>query len=274
MRKTVYSFVCKLEGYKTAIKSLHWDAKSLSQHKLCDDIADRLADFQDQVSEVEQSITGNLPVNRLKGTQYKVRNLKKFVQDVIESTNSFYKKIKKLGDSYIGMASDCESFISDMQRNLYLVNFTIKEDFKRNYKNKIRESMKANGQIIEMSGRQFNELISESVNNVLSRLNEGKNNDPSYTHYAVNKFTNLIVNGWESKNDYCFNDLKDYGFNPKAYKILGLVACKKRGLDPDNDVNWSSTGVFPCFEESKMQQDGENMFAVARERHPDWFVDD
>ena len=60
MRKTVYSFVCKLEGYKTAIKSLHWDAKSLSQHKLCDDIADRLADFQDQVSEVEQSITGKL----------------------------------------------------------------------------------------------------------------------------------------------------------------------------------------------------------------------
>jgi len=273
MRKTVYSFVCKLEGYKTAIKSLHWDAKSLSQHKLCDDIADRLADFQDQVSEVEQSITGNLPVNRLKGTQYKVRNLKKFVQDVIDSTNSFYKKIKKFGDNYVGMASDCESFISDMQRNLYLVNFTIKEDFKRNYKNKIRESMKANGQIIEMSGRQFNDLISETVNNVLSRLNEGKNNDPSYTHYAVNKFTNLIVNGWESKNDYCFEDLEGCGFNPEAYKILGLVACKKRGLDPDNDVNWSSTGVFPCFEESKMQQDGENIFAVAREKHPDWFVD-
>ena len=66
MDKTVLEFINKVEGWKTAIKALHWDADNMSQHKLCDDIADRIADFQDQVSEVEQSINGKLKINKLK----------------------------------------------------------------------------------------------------------------------------------------------------------------------------------------------------------------
>ena len=138
MDKTVLDFVCKLQGYRTSLQNIHWDAKNMSQHKLCDDIMDRISDFEDQVSEVEQSINGNLAINLLKGTEYKATNLRKFVEDVIDDTNEFYKKIKEKGDKYIGMASDCESFMSDMQRNLYLVNFTMKENFKREYKNKHR----------------------------------------------------------------------------------------------------------------------------------------
>jgi hypothetical protein len=42
MNSKVLSFVNKCEGWKTAIKSLHWDSKNLSQHKLCDDIADKV----------------------------------------------------------------------------------------------------------------------------------------------------------------------------------------------------------------------------------------
>ena len=124
MTKEVLKFVNRLEGFKTAIKNLHWNAKNMSQHKLCDDIADRIADFQDQVSEVEQSITGNLKFNRLSPIKYRISSLKKFVKDVISYTNSFYKELQKKGDEYIGMRSDVESFLSDMQRNLYLVNLS------------------------------------------------------------------------------------------------------------------------------------------------------
>jgi hypothetical protein len=144
MNKKVLSFVNKLEGYKTAIKELHWDADNMSQHQLCDDIADRIADFQDQVSEVEQSITGKLAIGNLKPTSYKVTNLKKFVEDVLDETNTFYKSLEDEGDTYTGMKSDCESFLSDMQRNLYLVNFTMKEDFKRNFAKRINESRPKN----------------------------------------------------------------------------------------------------------------------------------
>lgn len=141
MNSKVLSFVNKMEGWKTAIKSLHWDSKNLSQHKLCDDIADRIADFQDQVSEVEQSISGKLPLNQLKGSEYNITSLKGFVEDVISDATSFLKDMESEGDKYIGMRSDCESFLSDMQRNLYLVNFTLKEELKRRLVNRLNESM-------------------------------------------------------------------------------------------------------------------------------------
>ena len=147
MDKSILAFIEKLEVFKTKIKALHWDANSLSQHELCDDIADRIAEFQDQVSEVEQSISGKLgkemfrPDNQEFG---EVGTLKEFVENVIEQTNAFYKKLEGKGDKYIGMRSDCESFLSDMQRKLYLVNFTMKEDLKRRLKAQITESMPKN----------------------------------------------------------------------------------------------------------------------------------
>jgi hypothetical protein len=144
MNKKVLNFVNKLEGYKTAIKQLHWDAKNMSQHELCDDIAESIAEFQDTVSEVEQSISGKLKINSLKPTEYKIKDLKSFVEDVLDATNSFYKEVKDMGDTYIGMASDCESFLSDMQRKLYLVNFTLKEELKERLKKRINESMPKN----------------------------------------------------------------------------------------------------------------------------------
>ena len=151
MNKKVLSFVNKLEGYKTAIKELHWDADNMSQHELCDKIADSIAEFQDTVSEVEQSITGKLAIGNLKPVSYKVTSLKKFVEDVLDATNSFYKSLEDEGDTYTGMRSDCESFLSDMQRNLYLVNFTMKEDLKRRLANRINESYRS-----EENEKKFN----------------------------------------------------------------------------------------------------------------------
>lgn len=139
MNAKVLSFVNKLEGYKTAIKALHWDSDSLSQHELCDKIADTISEFQDTVSEVEQSITGKLDKKELEAEKYNVTSLKKFVEDVLDAANTFYKSIEDEGDTYTGMRSDCESFLSDMQRNLYLVNFTMKEDLKRRLANKLNE---------------------------------------------------------------------------------------------------------------------------------------
>lgn len=139
MNTKVLSFVKKLEGYKTAIKALHWDSDSLSQHELCDKIADTISEFQDTISEVEQSITGKLDKKELEGEKYNVTTLKKFVEDVLDAANTFYKSIEDEGDTYTGMRSDCESFLSDMQRNLYLVNFTMKEDLKRRLANRINE---------------------------------------------------------------------------------------------------------------------------------------
>ena len=144
MDKTVLEYVCFLESMKTAYKNIHWDARNMSQHKLLDDIGDAIDKFQDEVAEVEQSISGNLPFNELKSTHYEISTVEKFVNDIIDKTTEFYKALESKGDKYIGMRSDCESFLSAMQRNLYLLKFTVKEDFKRKVANEIRESMYKN----------------------------------------------------------------------------------------------------------------------------------
>ena len=173
MKKYILDFICNLEGKKSAIKMLHWDANSLSQHKLCDDIATIISDFQDKVSEVEQSISGKLPINNLKGTSYKVTTLKKFVEDVINDTNSFYSKLKNEGDKYIGMRSDTEAVLSDLQRQLYLVDFTVKEGLKERLRNKINENrvVISNGkEKYSMTENELREFVSEAIKNV--KLNE------------------------------------------------------------------------------------------------------
>ena len=172
MKKYILDFICKLEGYKTGIKQLHWGANSLSQHQLCDDIASTISDYQDKVAEVEQSISGKLPLNNLKGTAYTVKNLKSFVEDVIKSTNDFYSKLKKEGDKYIGMRSDTEAFLSDMQRQLYLVDFTVKEGLKERLRNEINENRVtiSNGkEKYSLTENELRELVSKAIHNVSLR---------------------------------------------------------------------------------------------------------
>ena len=141
MNSKILSFVNKCESWKVEIKELHWAAKNLSQHKLCDDIASTISDFEDLVSEVEQSISGKIDLNTLNPDKASETNLKDFVEDVISSSKDFLKELEGMGEEYIGIKSECESFIGTMQRNLYLVNFTMKEELKARLKAKINESM-------------------------------------------------------------------------------------------------------------------------------------
>jgi hypothetical protein len=87
-----------------------------------------------------------------------------------------------------------------------------------------------------------------------------------YTHYAVNKNTGLIVNGWDYKGidpkelhqfrrDYFFDDLEGMEFDPKEYKILTYNTCKARGIDPKDMPNfWSNDGKVSIADERRMNQ--------------------
>ena len=138
MDKEIVGFINKLEGFKTAVKNLHWSSTSLSQHKLFDDVADALSDFQDKVSEVYQSIAGRFKLNALKPVQYEISSPQKFLDDLLSTTKGYYSHLKGLGDDYIGMRSDCEAYISEIQRSQYLLDFTLK----REMRNRLKESLK------------------------------------------------------------------------------------------------------------------------------------
>ena len=96
-------------------------------------------------------------------------------------------------------------------------------------------------------------IIRESIINVLSEDKDVEipRANPNYTHYAVSKKTQKIVNGWDYsdydpaelrqfKNDYFFVDLIDYELDPKNYVILTRRYIKTRlHLDPDDYENWA-----------------------------------
>ena len=129
-----------------------------------------------------------------------------------------------------------------------------------------------------LTNDKIHQIVKEVLIESIAKLNESQDNT-NYTHLAVNKFTNLIVNGWDYadedpqdlrqfKNNYFIVDLKDYGFNPKVYKIVTTKFAAKNGIN-----QWSNTGVFPLEEENKMKQEGQDFYAIANEEHPDWFYE-
>lgn len=144
MNKNILNYIEECEGWKVGIKNLHWSADNMSQHELCDDIADEISNFEDLVSEIEQSISGKIKLNGFTPKSYKITSLKSFVEDVISASKSFLKELDGMGEKYIGIKSECETFIGTMQRKLYLVNFTLKEELKKRLRDKINESRPKN----------------------------------------------------------------------------------------------------------------------------------
>lgn len=167
MRKSVLTYLNKLEGYKSAIKQFHWGANNLSQHQLCDEIAEAISDFQDTVSEIEQSMSGKFKLNKLKPEPYKCDTLKGFAMDVVESAKDFLKVIESLGENYVGMKSEVETFIGVMQKQVYLINFTLQEEVKREL---MREAMYKN--VPETPDMEVDKFLGKHPKTIKSRINQ------------------------------------------------------------------------------------------------------
>lgn len=231
MNKTVLSFINKCEKWKVEIKENHWSAKSLSQHELCDDIASSISDFEDLVSEVEQSISGKFKNGDLKPEKAEKIELKPFVEGVISSSQEFLKELEKMGDKYIGIKSECETFIGDMQRKLYLVNFTLKEELKARIKNAVNESMPKN----IMKHDEIDKFMGRRPKTMKARINQ--------IYKIVKKY------GIDSKvyNDDVWQAISDYH---KAISSLGCEVNMKPCADLANRESISSDGGYTDYDKN------------------------
>ena len=101
---------------------------------------------------------------------------------------------------------------------------------------------------MKLTESQLKKLIMESALRLIKESEMAP--DENYTHYAVNKSTGKIVNGWDYSGydsselrafpkDYFFIDLEDMEMNPKDYKILGKATLLRRGIDPQDWNNWA-----------------------------------
>lgn len=93
---------------------------------------------------------------------------------------------------------------------------------------------------------------SKQSKKAITEEGESFQNNQNYSHFAVNKATNKIVNGWDYseydpselrqfKKDYFDVDMVDYGFNPKDYKIVTSKFLLHQGIDPNDNNNWANS---------------------------------
>ena len=116
--------------------------------------------------------------------------------------------------------------------------------------------------VIRLTEGDLHSLISDAVKNYINEVmthgnplegeEETFKNNQNYSHFAVNKDTNKIVNGWDYsdydpselrqfKRDYFYNDLIDYELDPKQYRIVTGKHLIRQGIDPNDNSNWANS---------------------------------
>lgn len=113
------SFVSQIEGWKTKCKNLHWAAPKKNIHVYLDEFLEVLSDYQDSLAEGYMGILGKMNPNAIKGTNCEALDAFEFIREVKSKTIEFYEKLPK-DTIYKGIASECETFIQNINRFDYL----------------------------------------------------------------------------------------------------------------------------------------------------------
>ena len=113
------SFLNKLEGWKTKCKNLHWAAPKKNIHVYLDEFLSILSDYQDGLAEGYMGILGKMQPNVIKGISSNTLNAIDFINEVRGATVVFYDKIPQ-ETVYKGIASECETFIQNINKYKYL----------------------------------------------------------------------------------------------------------------------------------------------------------
>lgn len=118
--KPFLDFICKLEGWKTKCKNLHWAASKKNVHVYLDEFLEVISDYQDTVAEgIMGVLSVHLGPSDVKGDPGNAQNAQQFVDEVKAGTLSFYKQIPE-NPLYAGLKSECETFIQNVNKFDYL----------------------------------------------------------------------------------------------------------------------------------------------------------
>lgn len=118
--KPFLDFICKLEGWKTKCKNLHWAAPKKNVHVYLDEFLEVISDYQDTVAEgIMGALSVHLGPSDVKGDPGNAQNAQQFVDEVKAGTLSFYKQIPE-NPLYAGLKSECETFIQNVNKFDYL----------------------------------------------------------------------------------------------------------------------------------------------------------
>lgn len=248
MRSNILNYINKLQSYKTAIKNLHWSSKRMSEHKLLDEIADSVADNQDEIAEIAQGIYGKIKNNELKPRRYKITDSRKMLNDLIKDTKDFHSTIN--GKELIGLRSVVESFIGELNKFSYLIVMCLKEDFKRNFKNK-----------------QLNENNYKSRYHKMMAAKHASGMSPEKARNEISDYfakTNAITDINKDRN---FMNMTDHEkqFNGHIYNDTYDVDFRDLDLYDYDDFNGAYSSPHSIYGESKIKLSENELRSIIRE---------
>lgn len=113
----------KLQGCGTRLKELHWDASSLSIHKLVDEFTAEFREFEDNLMENAQALFGFIEVGSLNPVLPEAKNFLELLEDVRGMLVTIKKEAK---DSMMwsGIINIVDDFFATVNKYIYLANIT------------------------------------------------------------------------------------------------------------------------------------------------------
>ena len=118
------NFLCRIEGWKTKCKNLHWSAPNDSMHRRLDDLADVLSSYQDTLAEDYMGISGKVRPDILNGIPSNAIEPNALISEIIENTLNFYFQVNQT-PIYAGIKSETETFIHNLNKIKYLFSLCI-----------------------------------------------------------------------------------------------------------------------------------------------------
>lgn len=113
----------KLQGCGTRLKELHWDASSLSMHRLVDDFTADFREFEDSLMENAQAIFGFVEIGSLNPVLPEAKTFLELLEDVRGMLVNIKKEAK---DSmmWTGIINITDDFFATVNKYIYLTNIT------------------------------------------------------------------------------------------------------------------------------------------------------
>lgn len=173
MKTEHINFINYIEGIKTCLKNTHWASENNSEHIRMDEFADIVSDFEDSISEEFQGIEGQIKDNEVKPIEYTFSNVKNLLQDINSKTMELYDSLEN-DKTYIGVKSEIESFVHNINKYAYLFKLSLKDDTNNTEANKESNDTDENNNVsentIKLTHEDLKNIIKESVKYYLNNI--------------------------------------------------------------------------------------------------------
>lgn len=157
MKQEHIDYINYIEGIKTTLKNTHWSSKNNSEHVRMDEFADIVSEFEDKISEEFQGIEGQIQDNQVQPKEYTFTNVETLLNNIKDETLTIYKNLQD-DIEYIGICSEIESFIHDINKYKYLFRLSLKNE------SKIKENY------INLTDTDLKNIVNEAIRSYLKKI--------------------------------------------------------------------------------------------------------